>query len=81
MVKKLPEPSPHWQRLLRFTPRLFKFTSLSPQGEATRVRQVVAEFDDSVVNFGDPKVPAPLALSCSDVQATKGNGHWISDRA
>ncbi|MDB5964144.1 MAG: alpha-2-macroglobulin [Polaromonas sp.] len=54
--------------------------SLSPQGEVARVRQVVAKFDDSAVNFGDPKAPAPLSLSCSDAQATKGNGRWISDR-
>jgi hypothetical protein len=54
--------------------------SVSPQGEVARVRQVVAKFDDSAVNFGDPKAPAPLSLSCSDAQATKGSGRWISDR-
>jgi hypothetical protein len=53
---------------------------LTPQGEVARVRQVVAKFDDSAVNFGDPKAPAPLGLSCSDAQATQGNGRWISDR-
>ncbi|MES2512321.1 MAG: MG2 domain-containing protein [Pseudomonadota bacterium] len=58
----------------------FQIISLSPQGEVSRVRQVVAKFDESAVNFGDPKAPAPLALSCSDAQATKGNGRWISDR-
>ena len=46
--------------------------SASPQGEASRVRQVVAKFDEGAVNFGDPKAPAPLTLSCSDAQATKG---------
>ena len=44
------------------------------------MRQVVAKFDESAVNFGDPKAPAPLSLSCSDAQATKGPGRWISDR-
>ncbi len=58
----------------------FQITSLSPQGEVSRVRQVVAKFDDSAVNFGDPKAPAPLTLSCSDAQASKGNGRWVSDR-
>ncbi|MES2192079.1 MAG: MG2 domain-containing protein [Pseudomonadota bacterium] len=58
----------------------FQITSLSPQGEVSRVRQVVAKFDESAVNFGDPKAPAPLTLSCSDAQTTKGNGRWISDR-
>lgn len=54
--------------------------SLSPQGEIARVRQVVAKFDEGAVNFGDPKAPAPLSLSCSDAQATKGSGRWISER-
>jgi hypothetical protein len=58
----------------------FQISSLSPQGEVARVRQVVAKFDESAVNFGDPKAPAPLSLSCSDAQATKGSGRWISDR-
>ena len=57
-----------------------QITSLSPQGEVAQVRQVVAKFDQSTVNFGDPKAPAPLSLSCSDAQATKGSGRWISDR-
>ena len=46
--------------------------SLSPQGEVSRIRQVVAKFDDSAVNFGDPKAPAPLSLTCSDATATHG---------
>lgn len=54
--------------------------SLSPQGEVAQVRQVVAKFDDSAIRFGDPDAPAPLTLSCSDAQATKGNGRWTSDR-
>ena len=57
-----------------------QITSLSPQGEVSRIRQVVAKFDSSTVNFGDPKAAAPLALSCSDAQATKGSGRWTSDR-
>ena len=58
----------------------FQVTSVSPQGEVASVRQVVAKFDESAVNFGDPKAPAPLTLTCSDAQATKGSGRWISDR-
>jgi uncharacterized protein YfaS (alpha-2-macroglobulin family) len=57
-----------------------QITSVSPQGEVSRVRQVVAKFDDSAVNFGDPKAPAPLMLSCNDAQATKGAGRWLNDR-
>ena len=54
--------------------------SLSPQGEVAQVRQVVAKFDDAAVNFGDPKAPAPLTLSCSDAAVAKGTGRWISER-
>ncbi len=55
-------------------------TSVTPQGEVAKVRQVVAKFDEAVVNFGDPKAPAPLSLSCSDAQATKGTPRWNNDR-
>lgn len=55
-------------------------TSLTPQGEVARVRQVVAKFDAPAVAFGDARAAAPLALSCSDAQATRGTGRWNSDR-
>ena len=51
-----------------------QITSLSPQGEVAQVRQVVAKFDEAAVNFGDPKAPAPLSLSCSDAQASQRRG-------
>jgi uncharacterized protein YfaS (alpha-2-macroglobulin family) len=57
-----------------------QITSVSPQGEISRVRQVVAKFDDSAVSFGDPKAPAPLSLACNDAQATKGTGRWLNER-
>lgn len=57
-----------------------QITGFSPQGEVARVRQVVAKFDAAAVNFGDPKAPAPLALSCSDASATKGTGRWTGER-
>jgi hypothetical protein len=53
-----------------------QITSLTPQGEVARVRQIVAKFDQAAVNFGDPKAPAPLAVSCTDAQAGKGTGRW-----
>ena len=55
-------------------------TGLTPQGEVAQVRQVVAKFDAPAVNFGDPKAPAPLGLSCSDAQAAAGSGRWNSER-
>ena len=57
-----------------------QISSLSPQGEVARVRQLVLKFDGSAVNFGDPKAPAPVSLSCTDAEASKGNGRWVSDR-
>ena len=57
-----------------------QITSLSPQGDVARVRQVVAKFDEAAVNFGDPKAPAPLQLNCSDAQATQGTGRWTNEK-
>ena len=57
-----------------------QITSLTPQGEVARVRQVVAKFDQPAVTFGDPKAPAPLTVSCSDAQAGKGQGRWTADK-
>lgn len=58
----------------------FQIASLTPQGEVARIRQVVAKFDQAAVKFGDPKAPAPLAVSCSDAQAAKGNGRWTGEK-
>ena len=58
-----------------------QITSMSPQGEVARIRQVVAKFDDSAVNFGDPKAEVPFTLNCSDAQVTKGSGRWVTDRS
>ncbi len=55
-------------------------TSLSPQGEVARVRQLVAKFDSAAVRFGDPKAAAPLTVSCDDAEAGKGTGRWTGDR-
>lgn len=57
-----------------------QIVSLTPQGEVAKVRQVVAKFDEPAVNFGDPKAPAPLSVSCDDAQASKGSGRWTSER-
>ncbi|EER59091.1 alpha-2-macroglobulin domain protein [Acidovorax delafieldii 2AN] len=57
-----------------------QISSFSPQGEVARVRQMVAKFDTAAVNFGDPKAPAPVSLSCSDATATRGTGRWTSER-
>ena len=58
----------------------FQITRLTPQGEVARVNQVVVKFDEAAINFGDPKAPAPVTLSCSDAQASQGNGRWVNER-
>ena len=65
---------------LSWSAQALQIISLSPQGEVAQVRQLVAKFDESAVNFGDPKTEAPLTLSCSDAQVTKGTGRWVNDR-
>ncbi|MCB1987143.1 MAG: alpha-2-macroglobulin, partial [Burkholderiaceae bacterium] len=55
-------------------------TSVSPQGEVARVRQVVVKFDGAATTFGDPKAPAPFAVNCTDAEASKGTGRWTSER-
>ena len=57
-----------------------QIVSVSPQGEVSQVRQVVAKFDSAAVPFGDPKALAPLSVSCSDADASKGQGRWTSER-
>ncbi len=57
-----------------------QIVNVSPKGEVARVRQVLVKFDEGAVAFGDPKAPAPVSLSCSDAQATKGNGRWVNER-
>jgi uncharacterized protein YfaS (alpha-2-macroglobulin family) len=63
-----------------FPASALQIVNLSPQGEVARVRQVVVKFNESAIRFGDASAPAPVSLSCSDAQATRGNGRWISDR-
>ncbi|WP_225781493.1 alpha-2-macroglobulin [Xenophilus sp. Marseille-Q4582] len=57
-----------------------QISSFTPQGEVSRVRQVVASFDQAAVNFGDPKAPAPLTLRCDDAQAGQGTGRWTGEK-
>ncbi len=62
------------------TAHALQITRLTPQGEVSRIRQVVVSFDQPAVAFGDPQAPAPLAVQCSDPQAGKGSGRWTDDR-
>lgn len=62
------------------TAQAVQISSFTPQGEVSRVRQVVASFDQAAVNFGDPKAPAPLTLRCDDAQAGQGTGRWTGEK-
>ncbi len=48
----------------------------SPQGEIQQVRQARATFGAPMVDFGDPKVPAPFDVTCP----AAGTGRWVDDR-
>ena len=58
-----------------------QITSLSPQGEVARVRQVVAKFDAPAIHFGSQNQPAPLRLNCNDTEAAAGHGRWVNERS
>ncbi|MGI4778453.1 MAG: alpha-2-macroglobulin family protein [Janthinobacterium lividum] len=57
-----------------------QLVGLTPRGEVSRVRQVVAKFDQAAVNFGDPKAPAPFTVACNDAPAAKGTARWTSEK-
>ncbi len=66
--------------LLAASAQAFTVTSVTPQGEVSQVRQLVAKFSENAVNFGDPKASAPLKLSCDNASASRGQGRWNSAR-
>ena len=45
----------------------------SPQGLVKAVRQVTARFSEPLVRFGDPRLPDPFDITCSE----KGKGRWV----
>ncbi len=54
--------------------------TMSPQGEVAKVRQARVTFSDSMVKFGDPRLPPPFDVTCrSDVSVT-GTGRWVDDK-
>ncbi|WP_238347675.1 Ig-like domain-containing alpha-2-macroglobulin family protein [Comamonas piscis] len=56
-------------------------TSVSPQGEVARVRQIVVKFDAAVVPMGDLRAAAPVKLDCDNKQAqSQGTGRWTGPR-
>ncbi|MGJ7580939.1 alpha-2-macroglobulin family protein [Variovorax sp. RHLX14] len=57
-----------------------ELVGLTPRGEVSRVRQVVARFDKPAADFGDPKAPAPFTVGCSDAKAGKGTARWTGEK-
>jgi len=54
--------------------------TMSPQGEVALVRQVRATFSESMVKFGDPRLPAPLDVACTPGSAQAGTARWVDDK-
>src|SRR6201996_7976604 len=54
--------------------------TLSPVGEGALVRQVRATFSESMVKFGDPRLPAPMDVTCTPAGTQAGTGRWVDDK-
>jgi hypothetical protein len=57
-----------------------RITHVSPQGKVAQVRQIVVKFDESMVAFGAPDLPAPARIKCNDASASAGQARWIDDK-
>ncbi len=55
-------------------------TTFSPQGEIALIRQARATFSEAMVSFGDPKLPAPFDLRCTNPQDAEGTSRWVDDK-
>jgi uncharacterized protein YfaS (alpha-2-macroglobulin family) len=55
-------------------------TTVSPKGEVALVRQVRATFSEPMVKFGDPRLPAPLDVTCAPAAAQAGTARWVDDK-
>ncbi len=66
---------------LGLTAHATSITSVSPQGEVARVRQIVVKFDKNVVAMGDPRAAAPVTVNCDNkfVQS-QAAGRWTGAR-
>ncbi|WP_186137164.1 Ig-like domain-containing alpha-2-macroglobulin family protein [Burkholderia gladioli] len=57
-----------------------KIVSVSPQSSAPEIRQVTLKFDEPMVAFGSPSLPAPARLQCDNPAAAKFDAVWNDDR-
>ncbi|CAG1017960.1 partial Alpha-2-macroglobulin, partial [Burkholderiaceae bacterium] len=54
--------------------------TFSPQGEVAKVRQARASFTESMVRFGDPRLPPPFDVACANTTPVTGSGRWVDDK-
>ncbi len=54
--------------------------TMSPMGEVALVRQVRATFSESMVKFGDPRLPAPMDVACTPAGTQAGTARWVDDK-
>ena len=57
-----------------------RVTRVTPQGKVAQVRQVVVKFDEAMVAFGSPDLPAPARVKCNDATASAGHARWIDEK-
>ncbi len=56
-------------------------TSVSPQGEVARVRQIVVKFDAPVVPMGDQRAAAPVKVDCDNKYVqSQAAGRWTGPK-
>src|SRR6201994_3204765 len=54
--------------------------TMSPRGEVALVRQVRATFSEPMVKFGDPRLPAPMDVTCTPAGTQAGTARWVDDK-
>ncbi|HET8871116.1 MAG TPA: alpha-2-macroglobulin, partial [Aquabacterium sp.] len=54
--------------------------TMSPRGEVAKVRQARVTFSDSMVRFGDPRLPSPYQVSCQGDKPISGTSRWVDDK-
>lgn len=54
--------------------------TVSPSGEVPEFRQLRLSFSEAVVPAGDPRLPAPVSLSCGGKALSTEDGRWNNAR-
>lgn len=54
---------------------------ITPQGEVSRIREFVVQFDQAATTAGNPNAPAPFTLQCQgdgNADVPKHHGFWVN---